>query len=47
MVDNGGLLLQSDAGNGKTYVAKNISKNLSNVKKNTNRNKIFILRLIL
>jgi len=32
MVDNRGLLLQSDAGNGKSYVAKNISKTLSNVK---------------
>ena len=39
MVEKGGLLLQSDAGNGKTYVAKNISKNLSNVKKLAPTNK--------
>jgi hypothetical protein len=33
MTENGGLLLQSDAGNGKSYVAKNISKAFPNVKK--------------
>ena len=33
MVSKGGLLLQGNAGNGKSYVAKQISQNLTNVKK--------------
>ena len=33
MTENGGLLLQSDDGNGKSYVAKNIRRVLQNVKK--------------
>lgn len=39
MIDNGGLLLKSDAGNGKSYVAKQISKTLTNVKKLAPTNK--------
>lgn len=39
MVENGGMLLQADAGNGKSYVAKMISKTLSNVQKLAPTNK--------
>ena len=39
MANNGGMLLQSDAGNGKSYVAKMISQNLPNVEKLAPTNK--------
>lgn len=39
MVENGGMLLQADAGNGKSYVAKMISKTISNVQKLAPTNK--------
>ncbi len=39
MTENGRLQLQADAGNGKSYVAKNISKELPNVKKLAPTNK--------
>jgi len=39
LTEKGGLLLQSDAGNGKSYVAKQISRTLNNVKKLAPTNK--------